>query len=129
MLNFEAYHLNDFWTVYHNKKQASLNYDFTLELMFRDIMISPEHVYEKEFVKEKQIKSDSKSVPGGQRGRGSSGVKSNERSPEQRSNKLETCGDAFASESTFFPFYTENLFICTDNYLTIWLIWCASESE
>lgn len=62
LLNFEAYHLNDFWTVYHNKKQANLKYDFTLELMFRDIMISPEHVYEKEFVKEKQIKSGFKYV-------------------------------------------------------------------
>lgn len=56
LLNFEAYQLNDFWTVYHNKKDRRANYDFTLELIFRDIKISPEHVYEKEFVKEKQIK-------------------------------------------------------------------------
>ncbi len=56
LLNFEAYHLNDFWTVYHNQKQPRLKYDYTLELLFRDIIISPEHVYEKEFVKERQIK-------------------------------------------------------------------------
>ncbi|SEB47785.1 hypothetical protein SAMN04489761_0947 [Tenacibaculum sp. MAR_2009_124] len=56
LLNFEANHLNDFWTVYHNEKQPRLNYDFTLELLFRDIIISPEHIYEKEFVKERQIK-------------------------------------------------------------------------
>ena len=56
LLNFESYHLNDFWTVYHNKKQPNLDYDFTLSLLFRDIIISPEQVYEKEFVKERQIK-------------------------------------------------------------------------
>ncbi|CAM1368949.1 hypothetical protein [Tenacibaculum xiamenense] len=56
LLNFEAYHLNDFWTVYHNEMQPRLKYDYTLELLFRDIIISPEHIYEKEFVKERQIK-------------------------------------------------------------------------
>ncbi|CAM1367154.1 conserved exported hypothetical protein [Tenacibaculum litopenaei] len=56
LLNFDTYGLNDFWTVYHSKKSRGQQYDFTLELLFRDINISPEQIHEKEFVREKQIK-------------------------------------------------------------------------
>ena len=56
LLNFDTYNLNNFWTVYHNIKQPQHNYNFQIELNFRDINISPEQVHEKEIIKEKRIK-------------------------------------------------------------------------
>ena len=56
LLNFDTYRLNDFWTTYHSNKLQQQNYDFELELNFREINISPEQVREKIIVKEKQIK-------------------------------------------------------------------------
>lgn len=55
LLNFDTYGLNDLWTTYHNKKDANINYDFGLELNLRTIQVSPEHVREKQIIKEKQI--------------------------------------------------------------------------
>lgn len=56
LLAMDTYGLNDLWTVYHSKKNRKIKYDFDLELNFRSIEISPEKIYEKEIVKEKQIK-------------------------------------------------------------------------
>lgn len=56
LLNFDTYRLNDFWTVYHSNKQKQLNYDFELELSFKEINISPEQIREKIITQEKQIK-------------------------------------------------------------------------
>jgi hypothetical protein len=55
LLNFDTYGLNDLWTIYHNKKNANVTYDFGLELNFRNIDVSPEQVREKQIIKEKQI--------------------------------------------------------------------------
>lgn len=55
LLNFDTYRLNDFWTVYHVKKDNRINYDYQLQLNFRNIDISPERVNEKELIKEKEI--------------------------------------------------------------------------
>jgi len=56
LLNFDTYGLNDFWTVYHGKKNREITYDFSLELNLRNISISPEQVKEKEIIKESQVK-------------------------------------------------------------------------
>lgn len=56
LLNFNTYGLEDLWTVYHNRKYADVNYDFELELTFRNITISPEQIREKQLVREKEIK-------------------------------------------------------------------------
>lgn len=56
LLNFDTYGLDDFWTVYHSKKNSKIDYDFGLELNIRKILISPEQVKEKEIIQEKQIK-------------------------------------------------------------------------
>ena len=60
LLDFSTYGINDKWTVYHNKKQSNIFYDFSLVVNFREIKISPEQVREKQFVKEKQIKDGTK---------------------------------------------------------------------
>jgi len=56
LLNFNTYGLNDLWTVYHGNKDATVKYDFGLELNLRNIQISPEQVREREIIKEKEIK-------------------------------------------------------------------------
>lgn len=56
LLDFGTNGLNDVWTVYHSNRLPSITYDFGLILNFRNIIISPEQVREKEFSKEKQIK-------------------------------------------------------------------------
>ncbi|MDO9038774.1 MAG: hypothetical protein Q7U59_10555 [Lutibacter sp.] len=56
LLNFDTYKLNNLWTVYHNKKQPQLNYDFEIALNLREINISPEQIREKQIVQEKQVK-------------------------------------------------------------------------
>jgi hypothetical protein len=56
LLNFDTYGLNNFWTVYHNTKLDSFNYDFGMELNLIQILVSPERIREKEIVEEKLIK-------------------------------------------------------------------------
>ncbi len=56
LLNFETYGLNTLWTVYHNKKQLKVNYNYEIALNLRTINISPEQIREKEVVQEKQVK-------------------------------------------------------------------------
>ncbi|SEQ03637.1 hypothetical protein [Flavobacterium urocaniciphilum] len=60
MLDFSTYGINDKWTVYHNKKQKEIVYDYAMIVNFREIKISPEQVRERQFVKEKQIKDGTK---------------------------------------------------------------------
>lgn len=60
LLDFSTYGINDKWTVYHNKKQKEITYDYAMIVNFREIKISPEQVREKQFVKEKQIKDGTK---------------------------------------------------------------------
>ena len=56
LLNFGTFGLNDRWTVYHSTKLQGIAYDYGLMVNFRNIIISPEQVKEKEFIKEKQVK-------------------------------------------------------------------------
>lgn len=60
LLDFSTFGINDKWTVYHNKKQRDIYYDYGLVVTFRNILISPEQIREKQFVKEKQIKDGTK---------------------------------------------------------------------
>jgi hypothetical protein len=55
LLNIGTYDLNDKWTVYHNKKEKNINYDFLMTINFRNILISPEKVLERQFVKEREV--------------------------------------------------------------------------
>ncbi|MEL1256090.1 hypothetical protein AAEO57_20030 [Flavobacterium sp. DGU38] len=62
LLDISTYGLNDKWTVYHNPKQKNISYDYSLIVNFREIVISPEQIKEKEFIKEKQIKDGVKTL-------------------------------------------------------------------
>lgn len=62
LLDFGTLGINDPWTVYHNKRINGTNYDYGIIVNFRDIVISPEQIKEKEFVKEKQIKVGQKKL-------------------------------------------------------------------
>ncbi|WP_408024243.1 hypothetical protein [Tenacibaculum sediminilitoris] len=56
LLAIDTYGLDDLWTQYHAQKDRNIQYDFDLELDFRDILISPEQIREKEVIKERQVK-------------------------------------------------------------------------
>lgn len=62
LLDMSTYGLNDKWMQYHNKKLPNLMYDYNLLVNFRDIVISPEQLREKQFIKEKQIKDGTKTL-------------------------------------------------------------------
>lgn len=55
LLNFNTYGLDDFWTEYHASKEAKLNYDYEVVLEFRELLISPERLSEKQFPLEREI--------------------------------------------------------------------------
>ena len=55
LLDFKSYKLNDKWTVYHSAKQKDIYYDYGMLINFRSIVISPEQIKEKEFIKERQV--------------------------------------------------------------------------
>lgn len=55
LLNFSTFNLNNLWAVYHTNKLATIQYDYEIEINFREIRISPEQLKEKELIKEKQV--------------------------------------------------------------------------
>ncbi len=56
LLNFNTYGLNNLWTEYHTNPLNEINYDYEMQVAFRDIVISPEQVSEKQIIKERQVK-------------------------------------------------------------------------
>lgn len=56
LLDFNTYNLDDFWTEYHNRKENGVNYNFGIQLNFKEIGVSPERINETEFRREKRIK-------------------------------------------------------------------------
>ena len=62
LLDFNTYGLNSKWTVFHANKQKGINYDYTMIINFREILISPEQIKEKEFIKEREIKDGQKTL-------------------------------------------------------------------
>ena len=55
LLDFNTYGLNQFWTVYHAKKESAINYDYAMQLQLRRILISPEELREKQLVRKRKI--------------------------------------------------------------------------
>lgn len=55
LLDFKSYKLNDKWTVFHSAKQKDIKYDYGMLINFRSILISPEQIKEREFIKERQV--------------------------------------------------------------------------
>jgi hypothetical protein len=62
LLDFNTYGLNDKWTIYHSTKQDKIDYDYEITIRFREIVISPEQVKEREFIKERRIKDGQKKL-------------------------------------------------------------------
>jgi len=62
LLDFNTYGLNDRWVVYHANRQKDLKYDYGMLVSFRQINISPEQIFERQFTKEKEIKDGRKTV-------------------------------------------------------------------
>jgi uncharacterized protein YeeX (DUF496 family) len=62
LLDFNTYGIKDKWTVYHNSEQDGIQYDFGVQIRFREIIISPEQIKEKEFIKERRIKDGQKKL-------------------------------------------------------------------
>lgn len=62
LLDFNTYGLNDKWTEYHSTKQDKIEYDFEICIRFREIVISPEQIKEREFIKERRIKDGQKKL-------------------------------------------------------------------
>lgn len=62
LLDFNTYGLNDKWTVYHNAEQDGIRYDYGVRIRFREVVISPEQIKEKEFIKERRIKDGQKKL-------------------------------------------------------------------
>lgn len=56
LLNFNTYGLDELWTRYHTNPQNNIEYDYDMRIAFRDILISPEQINEKQILKERQIK-------------------------------------------------------------------------
>ncbi|WP_445382365.1 hypothetical protein [Robiginitalea sp. IMCC43444] len=56
LLNFNTYGLDDLWTAYHANPLNEVEYDYEMQVAFRDILISPEQVSERQIIKERQVK-------------------------------------------------------------------------
>jgi hypothetical protein len=55
LLNFDTYGINDFWTLYHSRKDKNINYDFYLQVNLKSIQVSPEQIKETSSIKEREI--------------------------------------------------------------------------
>lgn len=55
LLNFNTYGLDDLWTSYHTNPLDGIDYDYEMQVAFRDIVISPERVSQTQIIKEKQV--------------------------------------------------------------------------
>lgn len=55
LLNFDTYGLNQFWTTYHANADATINYDFAMQLQLQRINISPERIKERQLIREKDV--------------------------------------------------------------------------
>jgi hypothetical protein len=57
LLDFNTYGLDDFWTEFHDEFQNGIQYNYEVLLNFRKIDFSPEQITEREFHREKKIKT------------------------------------------------------------------------
>lgn len=56
LLNFNTYDLNNLWTRFHANPQKDISYDYEMQLLFNNILVSPEQMHTKHIVKEKRVK-------------------------------------------------------------------------
>jgi hypothetical protein len=56
LLDFNAYDINSFWTNFHINKDPKITYNKKLEILFRNIEVSPERITERQLIREREIK-------------------------------------------------------------------------
>jgi hypothetical protein len=56
LLDFNTYGLDDFWTQYHKERDTDVDYNYGIQLDFREIRLAPERVSEKEERRTKRIR-------------------------------------------------------------------------
>lgn len=56
LLDFNTYNLDEFWTEYHSRQDNGINYDYSVDLNFQTIQISPERISEKQFTRKATVK-------------------------------------------------------------------------
>jgi hypothetical protein len=56
LLAFSTNDLNTFWTIYHSQNDDNTSYDYKLQLLFKQIDVSPERIHEKKIFLEKEVK-------------------------------------------------------------------------
>ena len=62
LLDFNAYGLNDFWTVYQSDFNSTIDYDYAMELQLKRIQITPERVDQNQILRQKEIIDGKKSL-------------------------------------------------------------------
>lgn len=55
LLNFDTYGLSNFWVEYHAQAGAQMDYDYAMDLELRQINVSPEHINERQLLREREI--------------------------------------------------------------------------
>lgn len=55
LLNFNTVGLNEQWINYHTNPLSNIKYDYDMLISLENIMISPEQISERQFIKEKQV--------------------------------------------------------------------------
>ena len=55
LLNFNNYGLKHFWTAYHTDRTDGMHYDYAINLQMKRINISPEHIKERQLLREREI--------------------------------------------------------------------------
>ncbi len=56
LLDFNTFGINNFWAKFHTNPVSDLKYDYSMQLDFKEINISPERVNETQILKEKLVK-------------------------------------------------------------------------
>ena len=56
LLNFNAYGLDKFWTVFHSEKEKNIDYNYQLAMLFKQIDVSPEQYIEKQIKLKREVK-------------------------------------------------------------------------
>lgn len=62
LLDFSTTQLNNPWIVYHSSTQRDIKYEYAMKILIRNILVSPEQIKEREFIKERDIKDGYKKV-------------------------------------------------------------------
>lgn len=55
LLDFSTYGLDKFWTVYHSNPIQKINYDFAMQLQLKQIHITPERVFNRQLLRQKDV--------------------------------------------------------------------------